>query len=231
MSEPSRDGVQSWAASMTARDRIRAVAETLREPRSVNWISEQADAAWSTTNEELHDLVDQGQLGRVEAGKTTRYTQRTLHRDVHDRLTNQAGCEDVRYRPSRRRPRYVVVDVDPATFLGDSYDAATVRLEIRFWYPAGVDHEYYRINWVEPDRNLMLGFHQDADHPDLGPCHIQLDHEETPVNRHSASFLDAHPLAVLDDRPRQLPAAVETIGWENETPSLSTDKQGECLGA
>ncbi len=73
MSESSRDGVQSWTESMSARDRIRAVAETLREPRSVNWISEQADAAWSTTNEELQGLVDQGQLRRVEAGETTRY--------------------------------------------------------------------------------------------------------------------------------------------------------------
>jgi predicted transcriptional regulator len=58
---------------MSARDRIRAVAETLREPRSVNWISEQADAAWSTTNEELQALVEQGQLRRVEAGETTHY--------------------------------------------------------------------------------------------------------------------------------------------------------------
>jgi len=73
MTESSRDRVQSWTESMSARDRIRAVAESLREPRSVNWISEQADAAWSTTNEELQDLVDQGQLRRVEAGETTRY--------------------------------------------------------------------------------------------------------------------------------------------------------------
>jgi len=73
MSESPRNGVQSWTESMSARDRIRAVAETLREPRSVNWISEQADAAWSTTNEELQDLVDQGQLRRVKAGETTRY--------------------------------------------------------------------------------------------------------------------------------------------------------------
>jgi len=58
---------------MSARDRIRAVAETLREPRSVNWISEQADAAWSTTNEELQTLADQGQLRRVASGETTRY--------------------------------------------------------------------------------------------------------------------------------------------------------------
>jgi len=73
MSESPRDGVQSWDKSMSARDRIRAVAESLLEPRSVNWISEQADAAWSTTNEKLQDLVDQGQLRRVEAGETTRY--------------------------------------------------------------------------------------------------------------------------------------------------------------
>ena len=73
MSEPPRDGVQSWTESMSARDRIRAVAETLREPRSVNWISEQADAAWSTTNEELQALVEQGQLRRVESGENTRY--------------------------------------------------------------------------------------------------------------------------------------------------------------
>lgn len=58
MSESPRNGVQSWTESMSARERIRAVAETLREPRSVNWISEQADAAWITTNEELQALVD-----------------------------------------------------------------------------------------------------------------------------------------------------------------------------
>ena len=39
----------------------------------LNWISEQADAAWSPTNEELQDLVAQGQLRRVEAGEATRY--------------------------------------------------------------------------------------------------------------------------------------------------------------
>jgi len=72
---------------MSARDRIRAVAETLREPRSVNWISEQADAAWSTTNEELQTLADQGQLRRVASGETTRYqpdyTRQLFEGDPH----------------------------------------------------------------------------------------------------------------------------------------------------
>jgi hypothetical protein len=73
MSDSSRDGTQSWTESMSARERIRSVVETLREPRSVNWISEQADAAWSTTDEELQDLVEQGRLRRVEAGDATLY--------------------------------------------------------------------------------------------------------------------------------------------------------------
>ena len=150
-----------------------------------------------------------------------RYTQRTLLREVHSRLSKHAGCENVRYRPSRRRPRFVIADIDTATFLNHSYDVETARLEIRFWYPIGVDHEYYRINWIEPTRNLMLGFHQDADHPELGPCHIQLNHEDTAVDRHTAAFLDAHPLAALDQRLQQLPTALEAIRGQDGQLSLS----------
>lgn len=73
MSESPQGGAQSWTETTTARERIRSVAETLREPRSTNWISDQADASWSTTNDELQDLVDRGRLRRVEAGDATRY--------------------------------------------------------------------------------------------------------------------------------------------------------------
>lgn len=150
-----------------------------------------------------------------------RYTQRTLLRDIHDRLRNQSGSETVRYRPSRRRPRFVIADIDTVAFLGRSYEVDSARLEIRFWYPADVDHEYYRINWVEPTRNLMIGFHQDGDHPELGPCHIQLDYDETPVDRYNATFLDVHPLAVLEKRLQQLPVALEAIRWQDGQPSLA----------
>ncbi|MFA9518636.1 hypothetical protein ACERIT_15725 [Halopenitus sp. H-Gu1] len=151
-----------------------------------------------------------------------RYTQRTLLRDIHDRLTNQAGCENVRYRPSRRRPRYVIADIDTALFVGGSSDAERARLELRFWYPAGVEYVYYRFNWIEPERNLMFGFHQDSDHQDFGPCHVQVNYEETPVDRYEATFLDMHPLSVLDDRLQQLPTALAAIRWEDGKPSLPT---------
>ena len=73
MTESPREGVASWTETMSARERIRSVAETLREPRSTNWISDQADAAWSTTSNELNELVEQGRLRRIEAGYTTLY--------------------------------------------------------------------------------------------------------------------------------------------------------------
>lgn len=73
MSDAPREGVQQWSETMSARERIRSVATTIRKPRSTNWISEQADAAWSTTNEELEELVNQGRLRRIKTGGTTLY--------------------------------------------------------------------------------------------------------------------------------------------------------------
>ena len=73
MADDHPGDVQSWTETMSARQRIRSVALTLSEPRSTNWISEQAETAWSTTNQELEDLVDRGQLRQVGAGESTLY--------------------------------------------------------------------------------------------------------------------------------------------------------------
>mgnify|MGYP007014199953 FL=1 len=86
---------------MSARDRIRAVAETLREPRSVNWISEQADAAWSTTNEELQALVGFGREDCVAKRRRKRLLWADLERErsaaggaVHRYLEECPSVED-----------------------------------------------------------------------------------------------------------------------------------------
>jgi hypothetical protein len=73
MADDHTGGVQSWTGTISARERIRSVALTLSEPRSTNWISEQAETAWSTTNQELDDLVDRGQLRRVDADELMLY--------------------------------------------------------------------------------------------------------------------------------------------------------------
>jgi len=66
--------MDDWTETMTARNRIEAVALTLREPRSVNWIKEQAEVgSWETTKSQLEYLTDAGQLTTVEIDGDTRY--------------------------------------------------------------------------------------------------------------------------------------------------------------
>lgn len=54
--------VESWVESMTARDRVAAIATTLSEPRTTHWIADQADVTWDTANKHLDDLVESGEL-------------------------------------------------------------------------------------------------------------------------------------------------------------------------
>ena len=70
MSDADRPG---WTESASAADRVRSVATTLREPRTANWIAEEAEVAHETASKYLDRLVDDGQLEPVEADGTTRY--------------------------------------------------------------------------------------------------------------------------------------------------------------
>ena len=98
MTDKPRGQAQSWTDTASARERVQAVAETLGEARSTNWISEQADVAWSTANETLADLVEQGRLRRIESGDATRYQpDRTqLFFDEIRRLIEENTREELR---------------------------------------------------------------------------------------------------------------------------------------
>ena len=74
------------------------------------------------------------------------------------------------------------------------------------------------MQWVEPERDLSVGWHQDEHRPDLGECHLQLDHGESVVDVRAAEFLDAHPLNVLDRRLDALPTVLDAIDWRDGTP-------------
>lgn len=96
MSNPSNGGVDSWTTTMSARERVRAVVDSLHEPRSTNWISEQADTAWSTADDELQDLVAQGRLRRIEAGESTLYQPdytRLLFEEIRTLIEEQSREE------------------------------------------------------------------------------------------------------------------------------------------
>ena len=54
--------VDSWTDSMTARQRVETVATTLSEPRTANWIADQANVKWDTAKKHLDDLTESGIL-------------------------------------------------------------------------------------------------------------------------------------------------------------------------
>lgn len=60
-------GLEPWSEDVSARERVREVATTLTEPRSVEWVRDQARvSSRQTAKEELEMLVEFGQLSPVE---------------------------------------------------------------------------------------------------------------------------------------------------------------------
>lgn len=60
-------GLGSWTGDLSARERVREIATTLTEPRSIEWVREEAQiSSWQTAKDELEMLVEFGQLHAVE---------------------------------------------------------------------------------------------------------------------------------------------------------------------
>ena len=145
-------------------------------------------------------------------------------RRLHDRIVNRlrGSCEMVRRRraePHESGLYRVVGEVTPRGFLGvDAYPTDDARIEIGVRLETEVSHEHYWCSWIEPERGLSVGWHQDGSHDDLGPVHLQLDSGRSVVERQAATFIDAHPLAVVARRLASLPAVVEGVAWEDGAP-------------
>lgn len=151
--------------------------------------------------------------------------RRTLLTRIHDRLQTRVPepdgpVETVRYHPSTGNKAGVRATIDPAGFLGRSYPVDEAELQVSFDFPPDYDYDVYRIQWVESERGLMVGWHQDETHANLGECHLQIDYEGETVKREEAAFLDVHPLNVFDRRTDDLVAVLDELTWENERPRL-----------
>jgi len=139
---------------------------------------------------------------------------------LHDRIQNRLNGEfdDVRRRraePREAGPYRVVADVNPRQFLDDDeYPVTAARIEIGVQLQTGEPHEYYWFNWIEPDRSLLVGWHQDDTHDDLGPVHLQVNDGTTPVAHEPAQFIDSHPLDVVERRLGSLRDAILAVEWE-----------------
>ncbi|WP_243645240.1 hypothetical protein [Natrarchaeobius chitinivorans] len=113
--------------------------------------------------------------------------------------------------------------ITPNEFLRRSHPADEAELQISFDFPQTHSYDFYVIQWVESDRDLMVGWHQDETHMDLGECHFQIDYRGETVQRSEAEFLDVHPLNVLDRRIDGFVEILNTLTWGDGVPHLPNE--------
>lgn len=151
--------------------------------------------------------------------------KRTLLSRIHSRLQTQVPKDDspveqVRYHTATGNKAGVRATIVPSVFLGTSYPVDEARLHISFDFPQTYSYDFYRIQWIEPDRDLMIGWHQDETHTTLGECHFQIDCRGETVQREGVEFLDAHPLNVFERRIDDVVDVLDALTWENDVPQV-----------
>lgn len=72
-------GVDRWTDHQSAFDRVRSVAVTVSEPRSADWIAEQAHVAGNTARDHLQRLVEMNVLRTVTGETATHYEPDPLY--------------------------------------------------------------------------------------------------------------------------------------------------------
>ena len=113
-----------------------------------------------------------------------------LKRDVLERVPQITAIE------------YVPDDVEAkqlrATFNPDRLNPPTgpksPELVIE-WYRQS-PHDWFRVNYSDPNTGFHAGWHQDEDHPALGPTHFQYSTDEE-SDRWAATFQHTTPSLIL----------------------------------
>lgn len=151
--------------------------------------------------------------------------RRTLLSRLHNRLQTQVTTETslierVWYHTSSGNKVGVRAAIDASAFLETTYPVDEAELHVSFDFPPNRAYDFYTIQWVESDREFMLGWHQDETHMDLGECHLQLDYQGKTVQREPATFLDVHPLNVFDQRIDHLVSMLPAVSWESDRPRV-----------
>lgn len=158
----------------------------------------------------------------------TNLDKRTLLSRIFNRLqtqasTNTSPVKQVWYHTSAGNKAGVRATIIPSSFLDAPYPVDEAELQVSFDFPQTHSYDFYRIQWVESERNLMVGWHQDETHTQLGECHLQIDHHGETIHREEAAFLDAHPLNVFDRRMDDLVNVLDALTWVDGVPNFSPD--------
>lgn len=97
-----------------------------------------------------------------------------LKRDVLDRVPEVAS---VSFVPNRAEASKLTASFDPARLdIETGPESPTLTIT---WYRQSPT-DWFRINYSDPNTGFHAGWHQDEDHPELGPAHFQsTDGDET----------------------------------------------------
>lgn len=156
---------------------------------------------------------------RVNLDKRTLLTR--IHNQLQTRVDKEESpVEQVWYHPSTANKIGVHATIDAPAFLGTTSPVEEAELQVAFDFPPNHSFDVYSIQWVEPDRDLMIGWHQDETHMDLGECHLQVDYDGETVQREPAAFLDEHPLNVFETRIEQLVDVLNSLIWDDDVPTV-----------
>lgn len=97
-----------------------------------------------------------------------------LKRDVLDRVPEISRIEFI---PDRAKAEQLEATFDPNRLdIETGPESPTLTIT---WYRQTPD-DWFRVNYSDPNTGFHAGWHQDEDHPDLGPAHFQYtDESET----------------------------------------------------
>ena len=144
-----------------------------------------------------------------------------LHNHLQTQVTNtESAVKQVLYHTATGNKIDVRATIDPERFLGVSYPVSDAELQVSFDFPQSYAYNFYYIQWVESDREFMIGWHQDQTHMDLGKCHLQVDYQGETRQRHEAMVLDMHPMNVFEQRTDELAELLTAIEWDDAGPPL-----------
>lgn len=154
------------------------------------------------------------------ANRSNLQTKR-LHGHIKNRLATEFTAVTVRKAERREPGPYRVVgSTNPRQYFGNvSYPVSDGRIEVGFKLATEEEDEWYWVNWIEPARNLLIGWHRDGTHADLGPVHLQLTWDGSVIEHRSATYIDAHPLDVLEQRLEELESTIASVTWEEDQPT------------
>ena len=130
----TRAMVESWTEKETARERVETVATTLSEPRTANWVAEQAEVQWDTAKTHLDDLVESGVLLVTEEGTYVPDPTRAYFDHLreliltNDRAELRGELEAIAERIEDWKASYDVSSPDELeATLADDYSPAEIR--------------------------------------------------------------------------------------------------------